>query len=82
MFVDNIEFGKKLKREIEAINNDKEEQRRNKNLTSVAFITADYTKDPSMVDEVGNIVNENKQNAKVLIATSVLDNGINLKACK
>ena len=79
VFVDNIEFGKKLKREIEAINNDKEEQRRNKNLTSVAFITADYTKDPSMVDEVGNIVNENKQNAKVLIATSVLDNGINLK---
>lgn len=73
VFVDSIEYGKTLKRELKKYSKD------DGNTISVEFITADYAMDVDAVDEVSSIVANSKQNAKVLIATSVLDNGINLK---
>lgn len=76
IFVDTKELGKSLKREI--IRNI-----RDKGIIptkdAVAFITSDYELDPESASEVDTIVNNNKTSAKVLIATSVLDNGINIK---
>lgn len=76
VFVDSIEYGKKLKKDIEAINSELDNESKK---TSVEFVTADYQLEPDMYSEVSGIVSNSKQNAKVLIATSVLDNGINLK---
>lgn len=76
IFVDNKEFGKTLKKDImEKIS--VEEDMVNKSI--VAFITSDYEQDSDSANEIKSIVSTDKQNAKVLIATSVLDNGINLK---
>lgn len=73
IFVDNIEHGKKLKKEIKSVL-PKEEQ--------VVMITADYEKSNEGVNEVASIVQSNRQSAKVLITTSVMDNGITLKDVK
>lgn len=76
IFIDNKEFGKTLKKDImEKIS--AEEDMVNENI--VAFITSDYEQDSDSANEIKSIVSTDKQNAKVLIATSVLDNGINLK---
>lgn len=76
IFIDNKEFGKTLKKDImEKIS--VEEDMVNENI--VAFITSDYEQDSDSANEIKSIVSTDKQNAKVLIATSVLDNGVNLK---
>ena len=77
IFVDSINFGKKLKRDIDKINNDNKDNKNYQFITS-AFVTSDYRLDPETAEEMGNITKESKQLAQVLIATSVLDNGINL----
>ena len=45
----------------------------------VAFITSEYEKDVNSFNEMKTLANSSKQSAKVLIVTSVLDNGINIK---
>lgn len=73
VFVDSKIFGNSLVKDIlegfKAVS--KEE--------SVKFITSDYNLDEETSEVVDLIVNEGKQDPKVLIATSVLDNGINIK---
>lgn len=76
IFVDSKEFGKKLKSDI--LKSLPEEDSRSPKEV-VSFITSDYALDSESSEEVIGIVNSSKQLAQVLIATSVLDNGINLK---
>ena len=45
----------------------------------VAFITSEYEQDVNSFNEMKTLANSSKQSAKVLIVTSVLDNGINIK---
>ena len=73
VFVDNKEFGSTLRKSISEVSKKEEIE------VSVSFVTADYMLDDDANTEVNNIVLEKKQSAKVLIATSVLDNGINIK---
>lgn len=68
IFVDSKNYGSLLKRELHDLDPTQ----------SVKFITSDYKFDVEATGEVFNIRNTSKQEAKVLIATSVLDNGINL----
>lgn len=76
VFVDSREFGKKLKKEIlNEFSNEEKADNKNK----VVFINSDYKLDSESDNEVDVIVTQNKQSAKVLIATSVLDNGINIR---
>lgn len=73
IFVDNKEQGKMLKTKISDMCIEEEKS------ISVSFVTADYLLDEGAKYEVENITDYSKQSAKVLIATSVLDNGINFK---
>lgn len=73
VFVDNRKFGNDLKKDILEISKEKKKE------ITVSFVTADYLSDDEAKSEVDNIVLGKKQSAKVLIATSVLDNGINIK---
>lgn len=45
----------------------------------VSFVTSDYELDVKTTEVLQGIVTESKQTAKVLIATSVLDNGVSIK---
>ncbi len=75
IFADNKEYGKRLKKElIESVSNMEVEDS-----IYVSFITSDYTEDYEMFTQVIQITDMNKTLAKVLIATSVLDNGVNIK---
>lgn len=76
IFVDNKDFGKKLGNDIKKREMDKD---RMSNTTLVSFITSDYKFDEEDVEQVSKIVEDQKTSAKILIATSVLDNGINIK---
>lgn len=69
IFVDSKEVGYGIKKQI--IDDP------DSNL-SVAFVTADYEVDFEALNEVQSIVANEQQSADVLIATSVLDNGINI----
>lgn len=69
IFVDSKDFGKKLKKDIVKRTSDKE---------MVAFITSDYEQDSDENRVVHKIVNKKTQAVNVLIATSVLDNGISI----
>lgn len=73
IFVDSIEKGKSLKQEILSKNKELEIPK------TVEFITKDYALDADTALEMNNIVKKNKQKADILIATSVLDNGVNLQ---
>lgn len=75
IFVDSKESGKIIRKEIldKFIDEDWEEG------PVVSFVTSDYENDYNAYEEVDNIVEKNQPSAKVLIATSVLDNGINIK---
>ena len=42
-------------------------------------ITSEYEQDVNSFNEMKTLANSSKQSAKVLIVTSVLDNGINIK---
>lgn len=76
IFVDSKEFGMILKQDIKKKISAKDKA---SNKEIVAFITSDYASDQESAFQVEEIVSNSKQSVKVLIATSVLDNGINLK---
>lgn len=75
IFVDSINSGKTLYTELKDklyFNDDPKDER-------VKFLTSDYRKNPQNLEEVDEIARRQKQKVKVLIATSVLDNGVSLK---
>ncbi len=76
IFVDNIRFGKQIKQEIKnslEINQSSDINKR------VVMITSDYEQDEESFAEVDMITNNSKFSAEVIIATSVMDNGITIK---
>lgn len=75
IFVDSKEKGQKIKKKINDCN---EKNNQGQNAISVAFVTADYDSELDASSEVQSIVTKEQQSADILIATSVLDNGINL----
>lgn len=82
IFVDSIKNGEKLKKDItSAIQKFKKDakQKKDSDKEDVVFITAGYMNELESAKEVDEIIRSNKQSARVLIATSVLDNGINIK---
>lgn len=75
IFVDNKKVGRTLQKDIlKQISGERKNDEK-----IVDFITSDYELDLDSANEVNSIVNYNKQSVRVLIATSVLDNGINIK---
>ena len=73
IFVDSISRGRKLESELKA-------KLGGQNKTnSVVMISSDYGEQEESAEEVDKITKENKFSAKILISTSVMDNGINLK---
>lgn len=72
VFVDSKLFGKKLMKDIldEFKTASKEE--------SVTFVTSDYESDEEARENVDAIAEKGRQEAKILITTSVLDNGISI----
>lgn len=75
VFVDSIDFGKKLKIEIKKGLKRTEEIKKDK----IVLLTANFENDTDAIREKIVIQKREMQNADILIATSVLDNGINLK---
>lgn len=71
IFVDSIQLGENLRDKLK-IDNDK----------GVVFVDANYKNNAEGLNEMTQIVDKDMQSANVLIATSVLDNGINLKDTK
>ncbi|MCC8051424.1 MAG: DEAD/DEAH box helicase family protein [Clostridiales bacterium] len=76
IFVDSIKKGKKLQEKIK-------QEMRNKagkyiDDFSVTYIDADYENNEESIRAVGEIVQKEKFQEKVLISTSVMDNGINI----
>lgn len=78
IFVDDIGFGKKLQTELVTKWKQLNEER-DKDSESVVMLSSDYENTQDSAQEVNYIRKDNKQSAKVLISTSVMDNGINLK---
>ena len=80
--MDSIKNGEKLKNDISSIiqkSKKDAKQAKNSDKEDVVFITAGYMNEPESAKEVDKIIRSSKQVARVLIATSVLDNGINIK---
>jgi len=86
IFVDSISFGqkqyKKIKKKLRKLykSQEKTDGRSKDYKKDVVFLSSGYRReegDPA--EEVQAIKNSNAQSARILIATSVLDNGINLK---
>lgn len=75
IFVDNISFGKKLQTELIA----KWKLLNEEGDNNVVMLSSDYENSQDSTQEVNYIKKDNKQSAKVLISTSVMDNGISLK---
>lgn len=75
IFVDNKNYGKSLKKDILAYVKDSDMREE----AYVSFITSDYDMEEDALEEVGDIVKTSKVTSKILIATAVLDNGINIK---
>lgn len=75
IFVDNINFGIDLKKDLVKL---MKECQNSKNDKSVVMISSDYESDEESLSEVKTIINESKLSAKILITTSVLDNGVNI----
>ena len=71
IFVDSIQLGVKLRDELK-VDKDKE----------VVFVDSIYKSDAEGFNEMTQIANKDMQSARILIATAVLDNGINLKDIK
>ena len=70
IFVDSREFGSILKKDIICkLDCDESE---------VTFITSDYREDDDAMDEVQFLAKKKKQGSRIVITTSVLDNGISL----
>lgn len=71
IFVDSIKVGEKLEKELkkgDGVNDEK-----------VIFVNSRYKDDTESLNEMAQIKDRDMQSARILIATSVLDNGINLK---
>lgn len=68
VFVDSIKFGEDL-----------EEKLKKSNGNQVVFVTSGYKYEAEALNEVTQIIDQEMQSARILIATSVLDNGINIK---
>ena len=82
VFVDSKIFGKTLATDIKAAFEKKAKENAEKKSDAeetVVFVTSDYDVDGDATEVVETIVTEGKQSPKVLITTSVLDNGINIK---
>lgn len=75
IFVDSKKLGDSLKKELEKHFSGG----RSFNQDSVVFINSEYKRDPDSLNQVKSIISDCKQSAKILIATSVLDNGISLE---
>lgn len=75
IFVDSRKFGNILKKDIM-----KAAYKSAYSITEddIVFVTSDYDLDQKSFREVKDIASNNRQTAKILIVTSVLDNGINL----
>lgn len=73
IFVDSISYG----RELEKILRDEIEKRGE--AKSVVMVTSDYRTEKESAEEVDTITNQSKFSSNILISTSVLDNGINIK---
>lgn len=70
IFVDSKIFGQTLESDINDIF---------ENEKPAVFVTSGYGSDDEKAEVVGTIVTEGRQAPKILITTSVLDNGINIK---
>lgn len=68
IFVDNIEYGRKLERKI----NEKYSHR------GVVFVDADYKKDINAAMTVNSLSEKQYSYKSILIATNVLDNGVSI----
>jgi len=73
VFVDNKEYGRRLKTIIEL------QFEANEANETVNFIWSNYKDDTEAWGEVETISQKERQDSTVLIATSVLDNGVNFK---
>lgn len=76
IFVDNKEYGEKLNKDIKKYFSNSNE---NFGDNLVTFISSEYKSDPQSKEQVGEIVESKKASVKILIATSVLDNGISIQ---
>lgn len=78
IFVDTIDFGKKLEIKLKKCfkNNVFDEDEKNQD---IVLFSSDYEKSEESLDEVNTVINENIFKAKVIISTAVMDNGINIK---
>lgn len=74
IFVDSIDRGKKLFKEVSKYLENQEKGQ----ASEVLFISADYKESSEELFEVNNIAKEKKQRTRILICTSVMDNGISL----
>lgn len=74
IFIDNIELGKKLRRELREVIRCEKINNRN-----VVLLTSEYDQDDVGCEEVENITTKNKSKAQILISTCVMDNGISIR---
>lgn len=78
IFVDNISFGLELRRELmksfrnEAGGDESQDKK-------VVMLSSNYEKNEESADEVNMVVEKNIFRSKVIISTSVMDNGINIE---
>ena len=75
IFVDEKKVGRRLKKQLVA--RFKEEGWGDD--SEIVMLSSDYDKEEESANEVVRIVKNSEQSAKVLISTSVMDNGISLK---
>lgn len=74
IFVDNINYGQALKNDLIKLFKDDEESNR-----TVVMLSSSYEKNEESANEVQEVVNTNSFKAKIIISTSVMDNGISIK---
>lgn len=75
IFVDNIDYGHELKCDLSKRLKDND----TKPNAKVSIITASYKKDEESSEQVKEIIDKDVFTDKVIISTSVMDNGINIK---
>lgn len=74
IFVDNINYGQALKNDLIKLFKDDEESNR-----TVVMLSSSFEKNEESANEVQEVVNTNSFKAKIIISTSVMDNGISIK---
>lgn len=79
VFVDTKEFGEKLKKDIEKYFSNSEIGSSDK---LVDFISSEDNLAPQSKEQINMIVKNKKTSVKILIATSVLDNGVSIQDIK